>query len=60
MKNISADNLLSNNVTSLLDHDSTLMVTFNRDIIDNNTKYNWFTRASKKQILLSDVWFSQI
>jgi len=51
MKNISADNLLSNNVTSLLNHDSTLMVTFNRDIIDNNTKYNWFTRASKKQIL---------
>ena len=60
MKNISADNLLSNNVTSLLDHDSTLMVTFNRDIIDNNTKYNWFTRASKKQILLSDVWFSHL
>tara|TARA_B100000963_G_C22611043_1_gene664879 strand:+ start:920 stop:1924 length:1005 start_codon:yes stop_codon:yes gene_type:complete len=60
MKSISADNLLSNNNTSLLDVKTTQMVTFDRKLIDENTRFNWFSRASKKQILLADIWFSKL
>ncbi len=60
MKNITEDNLLSNNTTNLLNHEKTMLVTFPREKIEENTKYNWFTRASKEQILLSNLWFSHL
>ena len=60
MKSITPDNLLSKNVTILLDPETTLMVTFKRSEIEENTKYNWFARNSKQQILLSNLWFSRL
>ena len=59
-KVITVNNFLSNNNTLLWKPEKVLLIIIDTKGIDNISKYKWFEKMNKKQILESNLWFSKL
>ncbi len=58
LKLIGPDSLLSSNIGSVPNPKNLYLFNFDRNLIKNNFRHNWFEKASYKDIVKSTLWFT--